>query len=249
MRPNAFFVSPLFVLSLVAATSVGVGCAANGAGSSSSDPPPADDTAQGDQTPKPPESTSSSSSSGGATPPADAGAKAPAEGGVTKTGDAGAADAGDPTAIASLFPAKVGHSWTFQVTSDFAQCRGTRTGQVLSAQKVDGRDAVWISSYCDGVSPSAVSVGTQSADVDVNGQYVPQIAEPVAEGAKFASISGTTTWHAEGAVTVPAGTFQNCWRAATGSTFVIYCPGAGTVHLHEDTGNGVIDAVLQSKNF
>lgn len=248
MRPNARFPLPSIAFSLLVAASFAAGCAAGQGTSSPSDPPAADDTTQGDQTPKPPASTSSSSS-GGATPPADAGAKAPAEGGVTK-GDGGPpADAGDPTSIASLFPAIVGHSWTFQITSDFSECRGTRTGQVLSAQKVDGRDAVWISSYCDGVSPSAVSVGTQSADVDVQGEYIPQLAEPVAEGAKFKSISGTTTWHAEGAVTVPAGTFQNCWRAATGATFVIYCPGAGTVHIHEDNGNGVIDAVLQSKSF
>jgi hypothetical protein len=172
----------------------------------------------------------------------------PTDGGVTKT-DGGGADAGDPTAITSLFPAKVGHTMTFQVSSDFPQCSGERTGSVLGTQKVDGRDAFWISSYCDGQPPAAVSVSDKSADVDVQGQYIPQLAAPVAEGAKFQSISGTSTWHKEGTVTVPAGTFQNCWRSTSGNTFVIYCPGVGTVHIHEDHGNGVIDALLKSKNY
>jgi hypothetical protein len=175
----------------------------------------------------------------------------PSDGGVVKEagGDAADGGSGDPTSIASLFPAVVGHSWTFQISSDFPECSGTKTGSVLQAQKVDGRDAVWISSYCDGQPPAAVSVSTKSADVDLQGNYVPQLAEPVAEGAKFQSIEGTTTWHKEGTVSVPAGTFQNCWRAISGGSFVIYCPGAGTVHIHEDHGNGVIDAVLKSKNF
>jgi hypothetical protein len=155
----------------------------------------------------------------------------------------------DPTSIASLFPAVVGHTWTFAISSDFPECNGERSGSVLSAQKVGGRDAVWISSYCDGQSPAAVAVGTSSADVYVNGTYISQLAEPVADGKTFQGLSGATTWHKEPLVTVPAGTFQNCWRAVSGSTYVIYCPGAGTVHIHEDYGNGVIDAQLKTKNF
>src|SRR5262245_55886525 len=142
----------------------------------------------------------------------------PSDGGIVKGGGDAAADAGDPTSIASLFPAVVGHSWTFQISSDFPECSGEKTGSVLQMQKVDGRDAFWISSYCDGQSPAAVSVSDKSADVDVQGHYVPQLAEPVAEGAKFQSIMGTTTWHKEATVTVPAGTFQNCWRAVAGSS-------------------------------
>jgi hypothetical protein len=156
----------------------------------------------------------------------------------------------DDTSIASLFPAVVGHSWTLDVTSDFPQCAGEKTGSVLGQQKVDGRDALWISSYCDGQPPAAVSVSDRSADVDVQGKYIPQLAEPVVEGATFASIMGQTTWHKERSpVTVPAGTFDNCWRAVAGSNFVVYCPGVGTVHIHEVHNGGVIDAILKAKNF
>jgi hypothetical protein len=163
--------------------------------------------------------------------------------------DAGPDASIDPTSIASLFPAVVGHTWTFAISSDFPECNGERSGSVLSQQKVGGRDAVWISSYCDGQSPAAVAVGTTSADVYVSGTYIPQLAEPVKDGATFQSIEGSTTWHKEPLVTVPAGTFQNCWRATSGSSYVIYCPGAGTVHIHEDHGDGVIDAQLKTKNF
>jgi hypothetical protein len=173
----------------------------------------------------------------------------PNDGGTIDGGANDAADAGDPTSIASLFPVVVGHSWTFQVSSDFPECDGERTGSVLRQEKVDGRDAVWISSYCEGQSPAAVALSDKSADVDIQGHYVPQLAEPVADGTKFQSIMGTTTWHNEGTVTVPAGAFQNCWRASSGASFVIYCPGAGTVHIYEDHGDGVIDAVLKKKNF
>ena len=169
------------------------------------------------------------------------------------------ADAGAPpdasggpadTSIASLFPAVVGHSWTLEITSDFSNCAGEKTGSVLGQQKVDGRDAVWISSYCDGNPPAAVSLSDRSADVDIQGTYVPQLAEPVTEGATFKSIMGETTWHQErGAVTVPAGTFNNCWRAVAGPSYVTYCPGVGTVHIHQVWSNGTIDAILKAKNF
>jgi hypothetical protein len=192
-----------------------------------------------------------------AAPPTDAGAGPPtAPPGRPPAFDAGftpdataEAGGGDSTSIARLFPAVVGHSWTFQISSDFPECDGVRSGAVLGQQNVDGRNAFVISSYCDGVSPSAVSVSDKSADVDFLGVYIPQLAAPVTEGASFASIEGTTTWHKEGAVTVPAGTFQDCWRAVSGATFVVYCPGVGTVIIHEDTGDGVIDARLMSKNF
>jgi hypothetical protein len=172
----------------------------------------------------------------------------PSDAGPPPAFDAGG-DAASDTSIASLFPAVVGHSWTFTVASNFSQCAGERTGSVLGTQNVNGRNAFIISSYCAGQSNAAVAVSDKSADVDVQGRYIPQLAEPVAEGAQFQGLSGTTTWHKMGAVTVPAGTFQNCWRTTSGATYVDYCPGAGTVHIHEDHGYGVIDAQLKSKNF
>jgi hypothetical protein len=115
---------------------------------------------------------------------------------------------------------------------------------------VDGRHTYQISSYCTGGPTANVSVSTTSADVDEGGgKFVPQLAEPVTEGAQFQSIAGPTTWHFEGTVSVPAGTFQQCWRTTSGATFVVYCPGAGTVHIHDVQGSAQIDAVLSAKNF
>src|SRR5215510_4839101 len=85
---------------------------------------------------------SANAGGGGAHPPASPPVRGDA-GGHTSA-DAGT-DAGrglDPTSIAALFPAIVGHSWTFDISSDFSACRGTKTGSVLQPVNVDGRNAV-----------------------------------------------------------------------------------------------------------
>jgi hypothetical protein len=163
--------------------------------------------------------------------------------------DAGSGqDAADAaaTSIASLFPAALGHSWTFEITSNFQNCQGTHTGSVIG----ENGNQFTITPICDNNPNATVVVSTQSVDVAENGGTVHQIAEPVAEGATFTTFNNNTaTWHSEGTVTLPAGTFSNCWRTTIGPSFTIYCPGAGTVHIHEEQQNGSVDALLKSKNF
>jgi hypothetical protein len=65
----------------------------------------------------------------------------------------------------------------------------------------------------------------------------------------------TRTWHSAGTVSVPAGSFDDCWRVDQvgtnndNSTFT-YCRGVGLVAEHTDDGSGNgADVVLTSKSF
>ena len=72
---------------------------------------------------------------------------------------------------------------------------------------------------------------------------------PVSHGHTWNYVGNTATWLDAGTVTVPAGTFTNCWRWQTNtpeSGYGIYCRGVGLVRRFYP---GYYDAVLTSKNF
>src|SRR5438477_419457 len=94
---------------LLVFVAIAVGCAAK---ASAPDVPTDEGTHDTpDPSADPPAKTTSDA---GKPPPPPPPPPPPTDGGITKT-EGGTSDAGDPTSIASLFPAVVGHSWTFQV--------------------------------------------------------------------------------------------------------------------------------------
>jgi len=61
------------------------------------------------------------------------------------------------------------------------------------------------------------------------------------------------TWHRETSVTVPAGTFTDCWTAnqqVSYAAYLTYCRGAGLVRSYsKDLAGDGWDAQLSSKSF
>lgn len=83
--------------------------------------------------------------------------------------------------------------------------------------------------------------------------WITQVGGKLEEGYTWQFRFSTMTWHHEGTVTVPAGTFEGCWRAVQNvnyTSWIIYCPGVGPVHMYyKDTSGLVLEALLISKNF
>ena len=185
----------------------------------------------------------SSTSAGGA-----GGAGGDTGGGAGQTGGGGAAQS-------PIDPIVVGNEWVYDVTElgTYPLCpTGSYTGKVLSKGAKDGKpDALAVQSLCKN---AGVVYYTQQGDVvqvDVAGTWVLALDAPVEEGHVWTDGVISYVWHEEGAVTVPGGTFVDCWRASAdgADAYTIFCRGVGPVHWHQKdaSGNGY-DAVLTSTN-
>jgi hypothetical protein len=153
-------------------------------------------------------------------------------------------------------PISLGHAWTYDVTElgSFPLCpSGTRTGKVLSEGMVDGKDAFQTTSLCAGFQASYYAVDGDVVQVDYQGTWLLALDAPVQEGHTWSNGSSTFTWHKEPTVTVPAGTFDQCWRATQNvdyDAYTIFCRGVGPVHWHSADLNGDgFDAILTAKSF
>jgi hypothetical protein len=66
-----------------------------------------------------------------------------------------------------------------------------------------------------------------------SGAFVAVILAPVTEGATFDAGGIAFVWSAAPEVTVPAGTFRNCWKRTQAESatprITTYCPGVGMV--------------------
>ncbi len=166
----------------------------------------------------------------------------------------GSAGGGGPDA--RIDPISLGHQWTYDVTElgTFPLCpSGTHSGKVVSEGMVDGKDAFQTTNLCSGVDPSYYAVDGDVVQVDYQGTWILALDAPVQEGHTWSNGTSTFTWHKEPKVTVPAGTFDDCWRATQNvnyQAYTIFCRGVGPVHWYSQdlTGNG-FDAVLTAKNF
>ena len=132
----------------------------------------------------------------------------------------------------------LGHQWTYDVTElgSFPLCpSGTHSGKVVSEGMIDGKDAFQTTNLCAGVDPSYYAVDGDVVQVDYQGTWILALDAPVEEGHTWSNGSSTFTWHKEPKVTVPAGSFDNCWRATQNvdyEAYTIFCRGVGPVHWH-----------------
>lgn len=161
--------------------------------------------------------------------------------------DAGAPDGPathDSTgATAPLFPLAVGYSWTYSITGT---CAGTFQRMVISAMPVDGRPAFQVTGCSITVDYSVP--GGDEVDVDVLGNWLVLVDPLLAEGHTWTYSSTSYTWHRETSVTVPAGTFTDCWTSIPSAQSFptnTYCRGVGLVHSASSSS----DQVLTAKNF
>ncbi len=153
-------------------------------------------------------------------------------------------------------PIELGRSWTYDVEEigTFAYCpSGSHTGETIAQVEKNGKPAFEVTSLCQNLPSSLYAVEGDVVFVDYLDTWVLALDAPVEEGHTWSNGASTFTWHDEGTVTVPAGTFDDCWRATQNvayEAYTIFCRGVGPVHWRsvDLAGNG-FDAVLTAKNF
>jgi len=195
------------------------------------------------------------SSSGGASGSGAAGASSGGSGGVAQGGSGGVAQGGSG-GVAPIYPVALGYSWTYDVTplGIGDSCgSGVRTTRVVGQSLLAGRNAFELDYFCS-ATPVYVSTDGDRLYYYTSNAWQLALDTPVADGHSWAFFSGTRTWHSVGTVSVPAGTFTDCWEmeqqdAGATATFT-YCRGVGLVRMHapSQTGDGS-DAALMSTSF
>jgi hypothetical protein len=192
---------------------------------------------------------------GGGTGGAGGGGGGGSGGGGGGTGGAGGGGGGG---AAALYPLALGYRWTYAVTAvgGGAVCAaGSYDQHVVSANAVGGRAAFQLDNFCSGVAGTYdySQPGGDEVDFYYSSTWAPIIDLPLQDGHSWTYFNTSYTWHRETSVTVPAGTFTDCWTAnqnVSYTAYLTYCRGAGLVRSYSQdlTGNGW-DAQLSSKSF
>jgi hypothetical protein len=196
-------------------------------------------------------------------PAGDAGAPSPdggassADGGTPSTpGTDASKDDSTAPAEARLYPLEVGHKWTYDVAAvgGGAVCTpGTRSSEVKAKRTVSGREAFEVSSFCAAAGTSTLAVDGDKVQVLYNGTWLTVTDPRLEDGHQWTFYNTSYTWRRETSVTVPAGTFDDCWTAVQNvsySAFTTYCRGVGPVRSYSRDLNGAgWDAKLSAKSF
>lgn len=153
-------------------------------------------------------------------------------------------------------PIALGRTWTYDVTvlGTYPACvAGAHAATVWNEEMLGGRDAFEIQSLCANAGSFFYAVDGDRVFTYVGQAWVLSLDAPVAAGHTWSDGLDSFTWQAVPTVTVPAGTYANCWSAVeqvSYPTFTVFCRGVGPVHWHYEDGHGNgVDAVLRSKSF
>lgn len=158
----------------------------------------------------PDDATGGQSGSGGST----AAGGSPGSGGESSTGGS----TGQTFAPAELFPLAVGNTWTYEVTEKtLGACVSDPSETVASTVDIDSVTAFNLTSACFDREEGDYSIlAVNGAEIvqQMGGTWETTYATPLADGHSWTIASGvyTFTWEQVGQVTVPAGTFEDCWR-------------------------------------
>lgn len=147
-------------------------------------------------------------------------------------------------------PIEVGRTWTYDVTilGTYPLCRaGVNTARVLGQKAMAGKQGLQVQSFCPGAGTSSYAVDGDRVEVYYGGAWVLSLDAPVADGHTWSDGVVTYVWEKVGKLTVPAGTFDDCWKARpqVGPSYTTFCRGVGPVRWHyvDGLGNGY-DATL-----
>jgi len=159
-----------------------------------------------------------------------------------------------PNPDTRIDPISPGRTWAYDVNvfGAFPACSaGRHSATVRKEARVEGRNAYKVESFCPGLGASYYAVAGDRVELDYRDSWVLLLDAPVEEGHSWTNGVGIFTWHKEGPVTVPAGTFSDCWRAtetASFTSYTLFCRGVGPVHWYrkDASGNG-FEAQLASK--
>lgn len=185
-----------------------------------------------------------------------------AEGGPPVSSEAGPEDAGSDSSITPdatspdaavdnrIDPIALGRSWTYDVSiiGTYPICKpGSHTGAVLGQKTTGGKSSFQVQSFCPGAGTSSYYVDGDHVEVYYRGAWILSLEAPVAETTMWTDGLLQYTWEKVGSITVPAGTFNDCWAAkhVGGVSYTRFCRGIGPVQWHyvDGSGNGY-DATL-----
>jgi hypothetical protein len=179
----------------------------------------------------------------------DAGA-ADAEGPLDAAGPTGGKDAGPTVPKVSLWALAMGHTWKWNDTSQ-SSCQPTTS--VTGTQDVDNRNA-FVETFVNVCNTGPfttleVVYPDDSKEYRIGSMWFPIDAPSAGHTWKAGNI--TYTWRKTGSVTVPYGTFDDCW--ILGQVTTTQLPGSPPYIAHVDSfvcrGAGVVrmDAYVEGK--
>jgi hypothetical protein len=179
-----------------------------------------------------------------------------ADGGGPAGGDASAADTSAPQKDRRIDPIEVGRAWTFdvEVLGIYPLCvKGVHEAKAEKAEIVDGKQGIFVTSFCANSPGFHYSVDGDNVWSHYLGEWIDSLEAPVQAGHTWTDGYLDYEWESKGTVTVPAGTFDECWSATTVASYTSYillCRGVGPVrwHFEDGWGNGY-HATLVAKNF
>lgn len=147
-------------------------------------------------------------------------------------------------------PIELGRSWTYDVSiiGTYPICKpGSNKGQVLGSKIVGGKPSFQVQSFCPGAGTSSYAVTGDKVEIYYANTWVLSLDAPVQEGHTWTDGVYTYGWEKVGTMTVPAGTFNDCWKAkpTVGTSYTTFCRGIGPVRWHYvDAGGNGYDATL-----
>lgn len=129
---------------------------------------------------------------------------------------------------------------------------GTFVSTALGSAPKDGKTAITVQSLCKNAGTFDYAVEGDRVFSYVAGWRL-SLDAPVAEGHTWSDGLRTYKWESKGSVTVPAGTYADCWSAtvvASYSSYTVFCRGIGPVkwHYEDGLGNGY-EVNLKKVNF
>lgn len=153
--------------------------------------------------------------------------------GGSVSGGAGGAGGQGGAQPASLWPLAFGNSWTYTVTlstPDTLCEAGTRVVTATGPSAFEGKQAFAVSDVCGGADGHYAVEGGEVLEW-AQGFWADSLAAPLEEGTSWVT-DGTSTysWKKAPTVTVPAGTFRDCWERTSSDALQftkVYCPGIG----------------------
>ncbi len=156
-----------------------------------------------------------------------------------------------------LMPFSVGRRWTYRATklgSGGTCSPGIHDWTVDGIDLSGGRTAYNTNSWCDGAGTETFYQDGDKVELrDTGGGIVLDV--PVEDGHTWTSSTTTFVWRDAGTVTVPVGTFNDCWKRVRSMNDKdveerTFCRGVGEVHEYskDEFGDGW-EAFMVCKNF
>ncbi len=177
------------------------------------------------------------------------------------TGDAAASDAAGPSPDASpastlLWPLAVGYKWTYDVKAlgTSSTCgTGSRSTEITATETLGGKPIFTATYFCAALGTITLGQDGEKILFKYGGLWLSVVDIPIEEGHTWTYGALSFTWKRETSVTVPAGTFTDCWTSKQNvsyTAYTTYCRGMGPVQSYSKdlNGNGW-DARLTVKNF